>query len=416
MTVLILRNENVTVLGLFHDIKKSARPRFLIQFPTVVVVPQLQTNTVAKLFFLTKLLNTVKQFNYVMNKLIYLLMLFLAASCGPKQTNQMAQLPQSLPVIKLSSGDAITWQEFPASIEGTENVEIRPQVSGYLEKIYVDEGAYVSQGQPLFKINSNEYNEYANNAGASIQMAKANIEKAQVEVDRIKPLVENKVIADVQLKTAIANLNAAKAGYAQATSSKGSADITVGYTLIKAPVSGYIGHIPFKQGSLIGKGEPLPLTVLSKVNNVHAYFSMSESDFLRFIFKIKGTSTEEKIKNIPPVELALPDNSIYKSKGRVELVQGQFDRNAGSISFRVLFPNDEKLLRSGITGRIRIPSLLQGQLLVPQEATYEVQDKIFVFSLGDSNKVTSKQISVSGKSGSSYLVSKGISNGETIVF
>ena len=351
-----------------------------------------------------------------MNKLIYLSMLFLAASCGPKQTNQMAQLPQSLPVIKLGNGDATTWQEFPASIEGTENVEIRPQVSGYLEKIYVDEGAYVSQGQLLFKINSNEYNEYANNAGAYVQMAKANIEKAQVEVDRIKPLVENKVIADVQLKTALANLNAAKASYTQATSSKGSADITVGYTLIKAPVSGYIGHIPFKQGSLIGKGEILPLTVLSQVNNVHAYFSMSESDFLRFISKIKGTTTEEKIKNIPPVELSLPDNSIYNAKGKVELVQGQFDRNAGSISFRVLFPNDEKLLRSGITGRIRIPSILQGQLLVPQEATYEVQDKIFVFSLGDSNKVTSKQISVSGKSGSSYLVSKGVANGETIVF
>ncbi len=351
-----------------------------------------------------------------MKKLIYSAAFLFFAACAGNQLNQAPPPPQALPVIKLNTGSAVTWQEYPASVEGTTNVEIRPQVSGYLEKIFVEEGTYVQQGQPLFKINSNEYNEYANNAGASIQAAKANIERAQVEVDRITPLVQNKVVADVQLKTAVANLNAAKAAYAQATSSKGSADITVGYTLIKAPVSGYIGHIPFKQGSLIGKGEALPLTVLSEVNNVHAYFSMSESDFLTFIAKIDGKTTEEKVRNIPAVELQLPDNSIYQAKGKVELVQGQFDRNAGTISFRAIFPNGEKQLRSGITGRIRIPSLHQEQLIVPQEATYEVQDKIFVFAMGDSNKVVSKQISVSGKSGSNYLVSKGLASGESIVF
>ena len=127
--------------------------------------------------------------------------------------------------------NATTWLEYPATIEGTTNVEIRPQVSGYLEKIYVEEGACVSQGQPLFRINSKEYSEFSNNASATIQAAKAAIEKAQVEVDRLKPLVDNKVIAEVQLKTAKANLHAAKAAYAQAVSGKGSADITVGYTL-----------------------------------------------------------------------------------------------------------------------------------------------------------------------------------------
>ncbi len=235
-------------------------------------------------------------------------------------------------------------------------------------------------------------------------------------MDRIRPLVENKVVADVQLKTAVANLNAAKAAYSQAVSSKGSADITVGYTLIKAPVSGYIGHIPFKQGSLIGRAEAQPLTVLSEVNNVHAYFSMSEADFLAFLSGITGKSTEEKIKNIPAVELQLPDNTVYKAKGRVELVEGQFNRTAGTISFRAIFPNAEKQLRSGITGKIRIPSLHEAQLVVPQEATYEVQDKIFVFALADSNKVISRQIFVTGKSGNNYLVSKGVQSGEKIVF
>ncbi len=351
-----------------------------------------------------------------MKKLFYSAVFLCFAACAGNQLNQTPPAPQALPVIQVSSGSATTWQEYPASLEGTVNVEIRSQVGGYLEKIFVEEGAYVNAGQPLFKVNNSEYKEYANNAGASIQVAKANIEKAQVEVDRIKPLVDNHVVADVQLRSAVANLNAAKASFAQATSSKGSADITMGYTLIKAPVSGYIGHIPFKQGSLVGKGDITPLTVLSEVNNVHAYFSMSESDFLVFISGIKGKTTEEKLKNIPPVELQLPDNTIYKAKGRVELVQGQFDRNAGTISFRAIFPNNEKLLRSGITGKIRIPSLLLAQMMVPQEATYEVQDKIFVFALGDSNKVASKQIFVSGKSGSNYLVNKGLASGETIVF
>ncbi len=353
-----------------------------------------------------------------MNKLItYILyggIIYLASCAG--QAMNPAPPPPSLPVIKINSGTATTWLEYPASIEGTTNVEIRPQVSGYLEKIYVEEGAYVTKGQPLFRINSREYNEFSNSASASVQAAKAAIEKAQVEFDRLKPLVDNNVISPVQLKTAKANLDVARATHAQAISSKGSADITVGYTLISAPVSGYIGHIPFKQGSLIGKGESLPLTVLSDVNNVHAYFSMSEADFLSFISGYEGKSTEEKIKNIPPVDLQLPDNTIYNAKGKIELVQGQFDRSSGTISFRAIFANTEKLLRSGITGKIRIPSLHQDQLLVPQESTYEMQDKVFVFALGDSNKVVSKQIIVSGKSGNNYLVSNGLSSGETIVF
>ncbi len=352
-----------------------------------------------------------------MKKFIYsAIFLFTAACAGNKLNQPSAPPPQELPVIQLNTGSATTWQEYPASVEGSSNIEIRPQVGGYLEKIFVEEGAYVAKGDPLFRINSNEYQEYANGADASIQSAKTSIEKAQLELDRIKPLVDNKVIAVVQLKTAEANLRAAKAAYAQAVSSKGSANITVGYTLIKAPINGYIGHIPYRQGSILSKADPLPLTVLSDINNVHAYFSMSESDYLHFLSGIEGKTTEEKIGNLPQVELELPDNSIYQAKGKVELVQGQFDKNAGTISFRVSFPNAEKQLRSGITGKIRIPTQLNAQIIVPQEATYEVQDKIFVFALGDSNKVASKQILVSGKTGSNYLVSRGLAPGETIVF
>jgi len=353
-----------------------------------------------------------------MNKIIpYILYagIIYLASCAGQAMNQ-PPAPPALPVMQINTGSATTWLEFPASIEGTANVAIRPHVSGYLEKIYVEEGDYVQKGQPLFRINSREYNEYSNNAGASMLAAKAAIERAQVEYDKLKPLVENKVVAEVQLKTAKANLDAAKAVYAQSVSTKGSADITVGYTLITAPVSGYIGAIPYKQGSLIGSGEVLPLTVLSDINDVHVYFSMSEADFLTFISGYQGESVEQKIKTIPAVSLQLPDNSIYNEKGKIELAQGQFDRTSGTMAFRAVFHNSKKLLRSGLTGKIRIPSSFDGQLLVPQESTFELQDKIFVFALGDSNKVSSRQISISGKSGNNYLVSKGLASGDRIVY
>lgn len=350
-----------------------------------------------------------------MKKFLFASFVLFLASCAGK-LDMTAPQPQSLPVVKLDTGSVVTWQEYPAIVQGSTNVEIRPQVSGYLEKIYVEDGAWVTQGQPLFRVDSREYNQYSNGAAANIQFAKATVEKAQLEVERLQPLVNNKVIAEVQLKTARANLHEAEAAYQQAVSGKGSADITLGHTLITAPVSGYIGHINFKQGSLIGKGESLPLTILSEVKNVHAYFSMSESDFYSFFANINGKTAEDKIKNMPPVELELADNSIYKMKGKVELVQGQFDRNSGSIAFRVLFANEEKLLRSGITGLIRIPFYQENKLLVPQEATYEQQDKVYVFALGDSNKVISKQISIKGKADGNYIIDKGVQSGETIVY
>jgi membrane fusion protein (multidrug efflux system) len=342
--------------------------------------------------------------------------LFILRCTNKNKEQALAMPPQSLPVVSLTSGSAVTYLEYPATVEGTQNIEIRPQVSGYLEKIYVEEGAFVRKGQLLFKINDHEYTERATQARASTSLARAAVEKAKVEVDRLQPLVDNKVIAEVQLKTARANYDAAKASLDQALSATNSANITVGYTLIKAPVDGFIGRIPYKTGSLIGKGEAVPLTVVSEVNNVYAYFSMAESDFLAFTAKAAGSTLQEKLQHVPAIELKLPDNTIYAAKGKLELVEGQFDRAAGTISFRAIFPNDHDLLRSGITGKIRIPSQHNNQLLVPQESTYELQDKIFVFALTDSNKVVSKMLSVEGKAGNYYLVNKGIQNGETIVY
>lgn len=324
--------------------------------------------------------------------------------------------PPNLQVLAVTTTPATTHKEYSASLEGRVNVEIRPQVEGILEKIYVDEGAYVKAGQPLFKINDRTYNEQLHSAQSSVLAAQANVQKAQVEVDRLGPLVDNKVISDVQLKTARAVLDAAKASEEQAKASVGNARISVGYTYITAPVSGYIGRIPYKTGSLVGNGESMPLTVLSDINEVYAYFSMSEPDFIAFKQQFEGASLEEKVKKVPPVELLLADNSVYTQKGRITSIDGQFDKTIGAISFRATFSNPGGTLRSGNTGKVRIPSQVAEVMVIPQEATFEIQDKVFVFALGDSNKVASKPITITGKTAAWYYVSGGVKPGEKIVY
>jgi len=338
------------------------------------------------------------------------------SSCSQVQGTQAAPPPQALPVLAVNASPATTFAEYSATVEGKTNVEIRPQVSGYLDKIFVEEGAYVTQGQSLFKINDRPYDEELNNAQANISAAKANMEKAAIEVNRLKPLVENKVISDVQLKAAEAAYSAAKAAVTQTEAAGNNADINLGYTLIKAPVSGYIGRIPYKVGSLVGKGEASPLTVLSDVRAVYAYFSMSESDFLHFTGESAGKTIAEKIKTLPEVELQLADKSIYGAKGRIELMEGQFDKTMGTISFRATFPNSDGLLRTGSTGRIRIPQTSSATIPVPQTATFELQDKIFVYTVGDSNKVSSEPLHVVAKTTGWYLVDKGVKPGDRIVY
>jgi membrane fusion protein, multidrug efflux system len=353
---------------------------------------------------------------YLIVSVILIAVAVYMSGCNEAQGTQAAPPPQALPVLPINSAAATTFQEFSASVEGKTNVEIRPQVSGYLDKIYVEEGAYVAAGQPLFKINDRPFSAQVNNSAASIEAAKANEEKAAIEVRRLTPLVENRVISDVQLKAAQAAYEAAKAQVTQAEAEGNNANISLGYTLIKAPVGGYIGRIPFKVGALVGKGEAQPLTVLSDIKEVYAYFGMSESDFLKFTNQYPGKTIDEKIKALPPVELQLADKSIYPIKGKVELMEGQFDRSIGAITFRASFPNADRILRSGITGKVRIPEANAGLLPVPQTSTYEIQDRIFVYTVGDSNKVVGKQLHIVSKTTDYYLVDKGVQAGDKIVF
>lgn len=346
-----------------------------------------------------------------------ILVIGVLEACNSTSGNEgMNYPPQSLPVISLQRQPATSFQEFNASVEGSRDIEIRPQVDGILEKIFVDEGAYVRKGQPLFYINSRIHEEQVNNAKANLATAQANLAQAEINVNKLTPLVQNNVISEVQLNSAKASYDAAAAGVAQAKAMVQQAQINRGYTLIKAPVEGYIGRIPFKIGSLVGTTTAEALTVLSETKDVHAYFSLSEKDFLQFRDQYEGATLHEKIEKMPPVELVLADNSVYSQKGKVQLVSGQFDNNMGAISFRASFKNTDGMLRSGITGRIRIPFKLDSAVVVPQESTFELQDKIFVFTVSDSNKVSGLPIQVTSRSGNYYLVNKGLPPATKIVY
>lgn len=363
---------------------------------------------------LQSLLTTRQQL--ILGGIILIVGLQSCGSSAPPGPGMGAMPPPQVPVFSVVTSSATTYREFPASLEGKVNIEIRPQVEGILEKIYVDEGAYVKAGQPLFRIDSRVYNEQLNNAKSSLLAAQANVAKAQVEVDRLAPLVENKVISDVQLKTARAAYDAAVAAAEQAKATVGNAQINIGYTVVKAPASGYIGRIPFKPGSLVGKNETQPLTLLSDVSEIYAYFAMSEPDFIAFKNQFAGNSIEEKLRKVGPVELLLADNLPYTQKGKINTMEGQFDKSTGAISFRATFPNAGGILRTGNTGKIRIPQLRTDALIVPLEATFDIQDKVFVYVVGDSNKVASRPLTISGKSTHYYFVEGGVKAGDKIVF
>ncbi|WP_432419548.1 efflux RND transporter periplasmic adaptor subunit [Flavobacterium marginilacus] len=351
-----------------------------------------------------------------MKKISFLsLMAVFIISCADKSQAPAAAPAPLLPVMAVTTENTTTDAEYPAAIQGTVDVEIRPQVSGNLDRVLVDEGAYVTKGQSLFKINERPFREQLNTALASLHAAEAAYINAQLEVDKLTPLVQNKVVSDYQLKTAKASQKIAAANIEQAKAIAASAKINLGYTNITAPVNGYIGRLPKKQGSLVSANDIEALTTLSDVNEVYAYFSLGETDFIKFKSQYAGNSIGDKIKNLPPVTLLLADNSAYPQTGKIDMVDGQFDKTTGAITVRAKFSNPHKTLRSGNTGKIRLGIEHDDAILIPQSATIEMQDKTFVFAVSKENKVTKMPINVIGKSGTNYLIKDGIKAGDQIV-
>jgi membrane fusion protein, multidrug efflux system len=337
--------------------------------------------------------------------------------CGPANGGKNGEKKEkpALPIMTIGTSDAVVTTSYSSLLEGKVNVEIRPQVDGTLSAIYVDEGAFVKTGQPLFKIDDRVYREQYNSSLAAQHAAEASLVVARLNEEKLVPLVKNNVISDIQLKTAKANRQAAQAAVEQSRAAARSAQVNLDYTTIKAPVSGYIGKIPLRLGSLVSKNQSQWLTLLSDVSEIYAYFSMSEIDFMRFRKQYDGSTLQEKVTQVAPVSLVMADGTLFPEKGALSTISGQFDQTTGSVRIRAVFPNAKGLLRSGNTGKVVVESLFHNVVLVPQAATVELQDKVFVFLLGKGNSVKKQVITVKGKSGNNYIVGSGLKQGDTIV-
>ncbi|WP_373399573.1 efflux RND transporter periplasmic adaptor subunit [Algoriphagus halophilus] len=291
--------------------------------------------------------------------------------------------------------------KYLGSIEGVENVQIRPQVEGILEEIYVDEGQYVNKGDALFKINSQPYMEDLKNALANVELEKARLRKAKTEIDRLRPLIENEVISEVRMETTIADYEVAQSSLAKAEAEAANMRINMEFTTIKAPVDGLMGRIPKSIGNVVKKSDDTPLTVLSNVSEIYVYFSMSESDYLYFE-RMKKDSTSKKMN--PDVKLVLADGSVYDKVGTIDANSGQINRSTGSITLRAHFENPDTLLRTGNTGKILMEQIYPNAILVPQSATTSIQNKRFIYVLNEDNTVSRKEITIEGRSGNDFIV------------
>lgn len=323
------------------------------------------------------------------------------ASC--KQEQQQAPQQQALPltVTEVPQKNVRSYTTYPTTIEGTINSEVRAKVSGYIQKVLVDEGQKVRKGQALFKLETQSLSQDAN-------AAKARVNVAQVEVNKLKPLVEKNIISEVQLETAKANL-------AQAKSTYNSVVANIGYATVTSPVDGFVGAIPYREGSLVSATSAKPLTTVASIERVFAYFSMNETEYLDFLQQTEGKTLQDKIANFPKVELQLANGQTYEQKGTIETVTGQIDPNTGTVSFRAVFDNPNMLLTNGNSGTIKIPNTYENALVVPQSATYEQQGQTYVYTVGEGNAATSTLITVEDKTDLFYIVNSGVKTGDLIV-
>ncbi|MCC9065482.1 efflux RND transporter periplasmic adaptor subunit [Flavobacterium piscisymbiosum] len=358
-----------------------------------------------------------------MNKQSFLSILAVAVvitSCGNKndKSAQAGGAPQvkEYKTLTLETKSATLNTDFPASIQGQQNIEIRPRVEGYIDKIYVDEGAVVKAGQPLFKISAPEYEQQVRTATASIKSAQADLSSAKLAVNKVKPLVEKGIISKYDLESAQYTYESALASVAQANAALVNAKTNLGYTTVTSPVNGVVGSIPFRLGSLVSSNTTEPLTTVSSIGNVFAYFAMNEKALLNFTQSGTGTSLEQKIKQLPAVSLLLSDGSTYPEKGRIETVNGLINTETGSVNIRARFPNPKGIIRSGSSTTVRIPNEVKDVILIPQSATFELQDKIFAVTVGKDGKTKNVNIAkLENTAGNYYVVTSGLKAGDQIV-
>ncbi|MBC8984862.1 efflux RND transporter periplasmic adaptor subunit [Pedobacter sp. N36a] len=358
---------------------------------------------------------------YTIQSLLLLPAFMILSSCGnsgSKPGGPGAGAPQvkEYKVLELQPRSATLNTDYPASIQGQQNIEIRPRVDGYVEKIFVDEGSVVRKGQPLFKINAPQYEQEVRTATASIKSAEAELSSANMAVNKVKPLVEKDIVSKYELESAQYTYQAKLAALAQAKAALSNAKTNLGYTTVTSPVDGVVGAIPFRLGSLVSGNNAEPLTTVSSTGNVYAYFAFNEKLLLHFFKDDKGMTLAQKLAKLPEVSLILSDGTLYDHKGRIQTITGQINTATGSANVRASFPNPKGLIRSGSSATVRIPDAITDAIVVPQSATYELQDKRFAVVVDKDGKTKSTAITVmKNTAGTYFVVEEGLKAGDKIV-
>ena len=336
---------------------------------------------------------------------------FMAAvSCGQAPT---AQGPAQYGVMTIATTDREIPSNYSATIRGRQDIDIYPQVSGTISELCVNEGQVVSKGQTLFIIDQVPYKAALQTAEANVAAAKAGVATAQLTYDSKKELFAKNVVSQYDLSTAENTLLTAKAQLAQAEAQRVNAANNLSYTVVKAPANGVVGTLPYRVGALVSASLPQPLTTVSDNSDMYVYFSMTENQLLNLTRQYG--SIANTLKNMPDVQLQLNDGSIYDKTGRIESISGVIDPSTGSVQLRAAFPNKEGLLHSGGAGSVILPNIHKDCIVVPQTATFELQDKVYVYKLVD-GKASSSMIDVEKiNNGREYIVKSGLTPGEVIV-
>lgn len=336
--------------------------------------------------------------------------LMAAVSCGQAPT---AMGPGEYAVMTVATTDRVIPSNYSATIRGRQDIDIYPQVSGTISELRVNEGQAVTKGQILFIIDQVPYKAALRTAEANVEAAKAGVATAQLVHDSKKELFSRNVVSQFDLSTAENSLLTAKAQLAQAEAQRVNAENNLSYTTVKAPSNGVVGTLPYRVGALVSPSLPQPLTTVSDNSDMYVYFSMTENQLLGLTREYG--SIANTLRSMPDVQLLLNDGSTYDQTGRVESISGVIDTSTGSVSLRAAFPNKNGLLHSGGAGNVILPSIFKDCIVVPQAATFELQDKVYVYKVVD-GKATSSMIDVEQISnGREYIVKSGLKPGDEIV-
>ncbi len=348
--------------------------------------------------------------------LVFAAMAVFLAACKDKEKNEQAQRIMPYKYIETTTQVAVVNNDYPAQLQGSQNIDIRPMIDGYIQSVHVDEGQTVRKGQLMFKITNPQYDQQVRSARAALQSAKTQVDNARMQVTKVKPLVDKDIISPFELQSAELQLKSAQAAYAQAQAALSNAQINLGYTNVYAPVSGVVGTLPYRIGSYVNSATPEPLTTVSSIADIYAYFSWNEKDQIEFFKSAGGTSSSEKLQSIPDVKLLLADGSEYPHKGEVRSISGQANPQTGSFNMRATFPNPTGLLRSGNSATVRIPNTIYDAVVIPQGATFEIQGAHFVYLVNQDSVVRQAPVTVTDmKDGKRYIVNTGLKTGDMVV-